>query len=272
MQRPLLALVCTLAALALASCNELPVPPLPIGVQTLTGTLLRTDIGLLKRGTHVLQSGDIRLALVESTTVNLSAFENREVGVTGVFEPNADPGEPPVMVVSSLTPAQQDMQDLLIPSLMISCRAPQTWQIKTEKGVTSFTVADALDPVVILAFDSGITALPFGSPFTIDGRYATRKTDAATAHERVTVDLGGKFLSLRFLPASPEEARTLRPQWLTFVSSLRLLASNSSTGRVISGSGSALPCGGTAGILCPGGEYCAITDFKGNFGRCRAMR
>jgi len=235
----------------------------------MTGTLVSTPIGVLKRGTHILRKDGDDLAIVESPTVNLRAYEGQDVGLRGTFEQNSDPSLQPVLVVTEITPVVRDMQNLLIPSLKISCQAPQSWQMKTTNGVTSFAISNAPDPIITLAFDPTVTQIPTGSPFLIDGKHGTRTTDISSAYEKVTVDLGASFLVMRFMPGSPEEAENIRPAWLTFLSSIRFQSSDSSSSRVISGSGSGIPCGGTAGILCPTGEYCAITDFKENIGRCK---
>jgi hypothetical protein len=49
-------------------------------------------------------------------------------------------------------------------------------------------------------------------------------------------------------------------------------SSSSSTAQTGSGAIIGKPCGGTAGILCPPGEYCEISNFKENIGRCRKIR
>ena len=272
MKRTLLIAVCIPGVLALASCRKpSTVPPVPTGVQTMTGVLIPADLGLLKRGTHILRSDGEDLALVESATVNLRPFENRAVGVRGIFEQNADPSLPPVLVVSSITPVREDMQKYSIPSLGLTCLAPEAWKMVTERGVTKFLLEGIADPIVIIAVDPSITDLPSGSPFLVDGRHATRSFDAAAGSDRTVVDLGSGFLSLRFHPTKEQDADALRAQWFNFLTSVRFSASGTASGSV-TGSGSGVPCGGTAGILCPGGEYCAVTDFKENIGRCKPIR
>ena len=76
MKRTLLIAVFIPGVLALASCRKpSTVPPVPPGVQTMTGVLIPADLGLLKRGTHILRSDGEDLALVESATVNLRPFD-----------------------------------------------------------------------------------------------------------------------------------------------------------------------------------------------------
>jgi hypothetical protein len=50
--------------------------------------------------------------------------------------------------------------------------------------------------------------------------------------------------------------------------------SSSSAATTMSGSNASagIPCGGTAGILCPAGQYCEITDSATNIGRCRSVK
>jgi hypothetical protein len=54
-------------------------------------------------------------------------------------------------------------------------------------------------------------------------------------------------------------------------SSSSSLSQGSSLSAAATGSGAGLPCGGTAGILCPGGFYCDITDVANNVGRCKKI-
>jgi hypothetical protein len=64
---------------------------------------------------------------------------------------------------------------------------------------------------------------------------------------------------------------------MRIIRGLRFSSSSSATAVYQGGSGAVtsvagIPCGGAAGILCPSGQYCEITDSASNIGRCRAVQ
>lgn len=298
MHRTMFLLSCIAGAVILGACSRAPAAfPVPVGEQTMTGVLVQTNIGLLKRGTHLLKtmpsatslpSGERPIEdpersrrsegfndgniLLESATANLSAFENRAVSVQGVFEQNSDPALPPVLVVSRVTPVQEETQAIRIPSLDLSCAIPAGWTHAQEGTATRiYTEEITGEPLITLTADASITALPQGTPFMIDGHHAIRSADITAGSERVTIDAGTRFIVLRFRPPPVQDQVLLRAQWLTFLTSIRFTGdSAASVPSAGSGAVSGVPCGGTAGILCPAGEYCAITDRVENIGKCTA--
>ncbi len=62
---------------------------------------------------------------------------------------------------------------------------------------------------------------------------------------------------------------TLREISKSNSSSTSMFSSKFSSGSgVISGSNA--PCGGSAGLLCPKGEFCEVQDISNRIGRCRS--
>jgi hypothetical protein len=158
--------------------------------------------------------------------------------------------------------------------------------------------------------DKLISSAPTGenlidTPVSVGGRSGVRWLNAQTGVERVQVDLrlyasDPKANVLTFLFTPSEEALNLPDAWdamkddvlhsVTFTggsssSSLSSDASRSSLPSSLSsdgtssqaegsssfGSAQGIPCGGEAGILCPAGFYCEITDVEANVGRCKTL-
>ncbi len=138
----------------------------------------------------------------------------------------------------------------------------------------------------------------------VGGRSGVRWENTQTGVERVQVDLrpyvsDPKTDVLTFLFTPNEEALNLPDTWELVkedvLRSVKFTASSSSTfssasasegppppsvpGDASSSQGSAAslnplqgaPCGGEAGILCPQGSYCEITDVEANVGRCKSL-
>jgi len=260
--------------LFLVSCGEKPLtpPPLPQGEQTVTGLLLSTEITLLRRGTHVLKKDGKDFCLVESQIVNLRSFENKDVEMKGTFEYNSDPLLLPVLVVREVKLTEQDTKEVPVYSLGFSCRTSSAWAKSESAGKVQFTLSGNTGPLVTVQKMKG-TLLPAGAPFLIDGKHAIRTVDAMTNAESVSLINGEDIITFSFTPVS-RPSDELKAQWSSFLDSVHFSDGDmsSSASSVISTSDDGTPCGGTAGILCPAGEYCAITDVKENIGKCRKVK
>lgn len=258
--------------LLVVGCGEEPAPPppLPTGVQTMTGVLLSTELSVTKRGTHVLRVAGKPVCFVESTIVNLRSFEGKEVQLHGTFAYNTDPLLLPVLVVTSATPIEQETRNLPLPSLGITCTIPTDWGMTTQGSAILFLPANATIPLVSVKREKGST-LPSGAPFLLAGKHGVRTTNANTGEETIAVLAEDTVLTFHWFPPLKNPSDELRAQWSAFLASIRF--SESSSSRAPStGSGVGMPCGGTAGILCPSGEFCAIEDVEENIGHCRKVR
>ena len=297
MRRSLLLIALTLS---LAGCWRQSPPPLPTGVQTVSGLVEPVALSLIRRGTHVLVQGGEKLYYLESAQVNLGTYEGREVEVRGTLEPNTDARELPVLVVTSVIGTSQRMRTWEIPSLGLSIDVPREWKGKIVSDTAQFTGSGSSEPILTI-FREGpeqwnqVTGS--GSSSSVDTlrlgtRSAVRLKSSATFRERIMVDLrrgatdaSEGILTLLLTPTEEEVSLDLE-SWEALVTSiLRSIhfsgdtvssssarsASSAASLSPVTGSGAGMPCGGTAGILCPSGFFCEISDTESNTGLCRKM-
>lgn len=240
----------------------------------MTGTLLPAEIQALRRGTHLLTVDGQRLCFVESTTINLRSFEGKKVVIRGVFELNTDPALLPVLVTQDVTAVEQDLQSLSLPAFGLTGNMPRSWIEATQKDSTVLLLEGTASPLVTIALKKQAPLPPNGVPFLISGHHAVRQTATGTFGEVTSVERDDDLIVIVFSPPQEEkDLALLRAQWGAFLTSLSF-GSVSSSGAQQSSAGASQasfgqPCGGTAGILCPAGQYCAITDMTENVGRCR---
>lgn len=265
-----------LSALLFAACWSEPEPPLvlPTGVQTMTGTLLPAEITTLRRGSHLLVDKEgQRLCYVESTTVNLRSFEGKEVVIRGVFEPNSDPALLPVLVTQDVTAVKQDLSSLSLPAFGLTGAIPRSWITGKDGGATVILTEGTATPLITIALKKETPLPANGAPFLISGHHAVRQT-SSDGKETTSIERGPDLVVLTFTPpAEAKDADLLRAQWGGFLTSLAFTAASSAASSALSSvPGTGIPCGGTAGILCPAGQYCAITDLQENIGHCRLAK
>lgn len=273
-----------IALLAFGSCTALLVacgpktpPPveLPIGVQTMTGTLLPAEIKTLRRGSHLLvDKVGQRLCFVESTTVNLRSFEGKVVVIRGVLELNSDPSLLPVLVTQDVTAVEQDMHVLSLPAFGLTGIVPRTWLEATQKDSTVLLVEGTSTPLVTITLKKQTPLPATGAPFQISGHHATREVTPGTQREITSLERGDDLVVLTFAPPTGSgDLSLLHAQWSGFLTSLAFTeAISAQSSSTLSEQSAGTPCGGTAGILCPAGQYCAITDIKENIGHCRPAK
>ena len=68
---------------------------IPTGVQMVAGVVKPTEISAIRRGTDILVQNGSTLYYLESSTVNLQKYEDREVQLEGTVELNTDPSDIP---------------------------------------------------------------------------------------------------------------------------------------------------------------------------------
>lgn len=265
--------------LVLAGCGEpssgSPLP-LPTGLQTMTGTLLPAEISTLRRGTHLLTDQGQPVTFVESTTVNLRSFEGKTVVIRGVFEPNADPSLLPVLVTQDVQAVEKDSSPFSLPAYGLSGTVPRAWVEGTQQDRTVFFVEGSTLPLVTIALKKQTPLPARGAPFLITGHHAVREITPGTNAETTSVERGDDLIVLTYTPPdASDNAAFLHAQWTAFLTSLALTdaaSSSANAGASVSSAPAGQPCGGTAGILCPEGQYCAIEDLAENIGHCRAAK
>ncbi|MBI3618502.1 hypothetical protein HY213_00530 [Candidatus Peregrinibacteria bacterium] len=297
MQRSLFSII-LLSSVLVTACGSNPSGPLPQGEQSVTGILKPLAFSLHRRGTHVLLQQGIPLFDVESAAVNLHVHEGERVTLKGVIEPNTDATALPVLVARSLMIASGSMlyHTVPFPLLQISFDVPTDWTSHAEDEFAQFTASGSSEPLLTLFlqpiagsdFETGAAAhaTVTRTPFSIGSKRAIRAIDAVTGAETISIDRGidpsiapeKRVITLVFVAFSPSD-ETMAEIQAHVEHSLRAVGQFSSSSASInqkksSSSASASagqPCGGIAGILCPAGFYCAVTDPKNNIGVCRAF-
>lgn len=295
MRRFLLSCSCLLL---LAACGHNEIP-LPTGPQRVSGTLERASLSRIRRGTHLLRQHGEAMYLVESRTVSLGTLEGKEVELEGVIEANTDPEALPVLVAEKvLRGGAEQTRRWSLQGLEVSIAVPRSWEAEFQRGGAAFRASgSAVTMLRVLKETSDV--LPFNfetftaepesglrlTPLVLNARRAAALLDEGEQRWSVHVDLGtaasgGRkhVLSLVF-PLDPTRTTSVQvEEFRRIIDSIRFDGSVSSRPRTSvpsSGTGAAggngKPCGGSAGILCPAGFYCQVTDLETGVGLCRKM-
>jgi len=253
----------------LVGCREQPPPPLPKGEQIVSGELFQTEISLVRRGSHVLKQDGLEVYYVESTRVNLRPFELKSVTLKGVLERNTDPLDLPVLVVEEVESSDSDSQTWSYPTLGLTFKAPPDWKAQTTEDGVQFSVEGSTKPVLTIYSEGEDLQLSTGFPVLISGERAVRRIDEETGSESITIERDGTFLTLLFSASDHQRVQELKQEWLSLLRSIEL--SSSPTVTPPSGTGAFVPCGGPAGVLCPEGYYCNVTNLEENIGMCKKL-
>ncbi len=296
MRRILLSVAC-LSVLTVAACNI--VEPLPVGEQTVKGTITRVGISLTRRGTHLLQVDPKHAYYVESTTVALLPYEKRSVTLKGTFEPNVDPRDLPVFVVTEIVGGEAEkLRAWAMPGFGITIELPRSWDGNVTTSQAQFTVSGSSVPALRIARED-TKNLPFdftamtasGSSMTLMPLMLnTRKavmisyTDQPLVIFTIALDgaaNAGKVLAFSFrlpidISAAKEDRAAETERVLSYMRTLKFSGASSSraSAKPVTGTGASAagkPCGGPAGILCPMGYFCQVTDTATDIGKCKQM-
>lgn len=256
------------AGVGLSSCKQKPVD-LPTGTQTLTGILLPVPFALDRRGTHQLTVQGAPVYLVESARVNLRTLEGMAVVVSGHVERNIDPNALPVLVASGVTMINPLFRTWDVPQFKVSLDVPPEWNPSFFPDGVRFSETGG--SVKLSLHPSLAATLPPGDFMQIGGRTAVRTT--ATGSETIFVQNGSSIFAIQHYLDDPSTSTTfpLVLRSIRFSRSSAMSAGSSvsmGTGTTVTGN----PCGGVAGILCPSGQFCEITDMASNSGRCKPLK
>lgn len=254
----------------LTACTT-DVQPIPQGVQTMSGVLLPVPISISRRGTHELVDNGVQKSLVESSKVNLRDFEGVDVVITGHLERNTDPKALPVLVASGVVLQVIEQRTWDVPSLGLSLVAPATWNgEQTEKGI-QFTQTGSLEVFLNVGSMSGIV-LPAGDSMVIGGLRGVTYADAGSIAAYVV--LNGRTIYFSLTPEINGKTYATSADFRRLLQGVVFQKKSSSIATASSGStaSAGIPCGGAAGILCPAGQYCEVTDSATNIGRCRSVK
>ncbi len=277
-------------------------PPIPEGVQTIHGVLQRAPMSLSRRGTHTLMVNGRPLYFAESATVNLYVEEGREAQFQGLIQANTDAGALPVLFVSRVIGGREETKRLWsVPTLQLSISVPASFRGTIQGDTAVFTASGSSRQALTVArvtsgdlpFDFRVLKNATGAqlvltPLVIGGRKAASMLDERGGEFAVYVQApirssSGAVLTTRDLIALTftldpvEDVHTQTQNALQIARSLTLgpppssvrhpVSAASGTGATAAGK----PCGGPAGILCPAGYSCAITDPENDIGACAAL-
>lgn len=269
---------------------------IPEGEQIVHAVIQAAPLSLDRRGTHMLMTGGTLFSYAESTTINLRPYEGQVVELTGTYELNIRKNDLPVLVVKAAKGNDVEMKGWKFPSLGLEIKTPKDWQtIRTGSGA-EFTMDGVDSPVMTIAlepYDEEVFKRDGEFAFTlltVDGHRAASQTEGGASF--ITIDRGvsqsiprnQRLMRVVIMFAILKDAgdpslimdrivRSIRLGFVSDASSSSVSGTPRSTygGSEIpssSGLGVGSPCGGEAGILCPGGFYCEITDRDLNIGKC----
>lgn len=264
----------SIIVLGLVSCSSTSnQSTLQLGPQTLTGALSPIELSLTRRGTHILRSNGSDVAYLESSTVNLRDFEGMDVSVHGLLQKNTGESDLPVLVADKISLVQEPSRVWEVPALHIKLSAPIAWNAAIFTDGIRFTQAGSTDALVQI-IHSSLPALPSGTPIVIGGKQAVR-TD--TGSGQVVYVQNAKDVIAITISSSLSGARGKSPAQsvMRLLTSIVFTNADAGSGAYVNfGSGShqgGAPCGGTAGILCPSGSFCNITDRSSGIGMCMML-
>ncbi len=279
MHRALYPLILIALLLAVSGCTtKTQRTPPSLGPVSITGSLLPAEISLIRRGTHLLLVNGARTYYVESKTVNLVDFEGRTVHIEGTAQPNTGKQDLPVLIASTVNASMNDgaLHEWEIPALDLKMSVPATWRASIKKNVVAFSLVGEQAPLLTISLLSG-SVLPAGTPYYLSGPRAVRlASDSDTLTEDIVVQDRGFSLQFHFDASSQqsvtrvEDVKLLQSEFQNALSTLTFL-SDRNPDLPPSGSGAMIPCGGPAGILCPHGSFCNVTDFEARIGQCKTL-
>ncbi len=263
---------------------------IPKGPQVVHAVISAAPISLDRRGTHQLMTGSTLFAYAESNTVNLRPYEGQTVELMGTYELNIQAKDLPVLVVTSIKGNEVDWKNWSIPALGLELKTPKEWEVSKTASGADFALPSADHPVLsihLVPLDE--MRFKSGDARTVEGRRAYLYGDAGALQLGVdrgsTVDvspskrvmtfsfdtnaLGGDVESMTIFERIMQSIR------LGFASDTSSSTSRSTYGVTSipssGGLGEGSPCGGIAGVLCPAGFYCEITDREQNMGKCARL-
>jgi len=273
-RNPLLIVGCIIVLLlGINACTRNADVVIPEGEQTMTGTILPVPLMFTRRGTHLLRVRGADVFFVESTMVNLRDFDHLEVGLTGTIERNTDPGALPVLIATRVTPVTIPADHWELKSLNILLDTPDGWDRKEFDDGVQFTLTGSTTTRLRIV-PSTLTQLPGGTPLTVGGFRAVRIAGERGV-QTVHVQNGRSILSFVFTldDADGTSSGRVLTQVLRSVSFGGQKSSVQSSFKAGTGTTQlGKPCGGPAGVLCPGGSYCAISDSASGIGNCRSLQ
>jgi hypothetical protein len=215
---------------------------------------------------------------VESRTQNLSDLEGQTVFAEGTLEANTTKSDLPVLVAMNVkrSHGDEDLHRFEIPALNLRIGVPLTWAGTIKNNVASFMMAGETLPLLTIRRMSGTTLPPGGTSIFIKNRRGTRIEGQANLVDVYILEKD-TVIEFHFDPAmqsqlkTEEEGAIVASQFERSLSTISFLTDKEAVVPV-AGSGASMPCGGSAGILCPSGYFCNINDFTNQIGQCKERK
>ncbi len=261
--------------LSLTACKQDTQPMVKYGSTTATGTLISANVDLVRRGTHILMVDNVKTYYVESRTHNLTQLEGQIISITGNLEPNTVKTELPVLVAETITGGvgDEDLHRYEIPSLNIRLGAPKTWTAEIVGTVATFRLPNESDPLLAIRRLSGSTLPPGGAQIYVKNRKGSRFNNGSGMIDTYILEKD-TLIQFHFDPATqkkvktPEHGALLGAEFERVLSTISFLT-DKELAPTQTGSGATTICGGAAGLLCPSGTFCNITNFESREGVCK---
>ena len=245
---------------------------LPEGVQTVTGTLEKTELSLVRRGTHVLVADDEELYFVESPQLSLRDYEGMDVSIKGLIEHNVSDDYLPVLLVQEITLSDVPMMLWNVPAFSMTLSAPEVWSGSVLPDGIRFVWNASQEPVLTVSKTS-LTRLPAGTPLIVGNERAVKDL-SATGAQLFYVSHDKDIIAFSFMPDEGMSENAFTQLTTRVLRTIQFASSSRAAGTgAVSGTGSSkvVPCGGPNGILCPSGSYCEVTDPVSGIGVCRSL-
>ena len=260
-------------ALLITSCGGRVLPPLPGGEQTVTGILKPAELSAVRRGSHIIEQEGVDVYYAESSLINLREYQGKRVTLRGTFEHNTNPEDLPVLVTDSVVDVEETSQEHIFSVIGVTITTPVQWKLIKREGKYQFHLEEEDEGALLTVWQEVGELLPDGGvPIVVDATRATRLTDDFSGTQIVAVKRKGKILHLRFSPGIRPNADRLREDFIEVLNSIEFKTTSSNDGNPSFGTGSlGIPCGGSAGILCPEGSFCDVQSFDDNVGKCRKL-
>lgn len=257
----------------LSGCGENVLPPLPSGDQTVTGILRAAELSAVRRGSFLINQEGINVYYAESSLVNLRAYEDKQVTLRGVIEHNTNPEDLPVLVAESIVDIEETSKEHVLSIIDVTITTPVQWKLVKREGKYQFYSDEEDGDALLVVWQEDGELLPDGGvPIVVDATRATRLIDDLSGTHIVAVKRKGKILHFRFSPGTRANADRLYEDFIEVLNSVELKSSLVDDPDVSFGTGSlGVPCGGSAGILCPEGSFCDVQSFDDNVGKCRRL-
>ncbi len=272
--KPLTLLSILFVSISLSACGKEHVE-LPKGLQEVTGILHAVPLSATRRGTHVLEISSKPFTFVESE-MPLRALEGLQVTARGTFEENLDPSLLPVLIATEIYPRVRALRQWKQPTLGITLNVPEEWNGESDGQMLRFSSSGSLKPILIVEA-SELEELPNGEQGAVGGESA-RTLRSASGQTVFVKRPNGSIVRFSYTYRGEEEERVEQDYEFRQIvlRSVVFGGAPSSASGISTGTGSSAvlgqPCGGDAGILCPSGQYCEVTDSQTDIGRCKVVR